>query len=261
MNKAKHPNLIQSYIEILKGEVINIIMPLMSYGDMGVILSYKYPNGIHDEVAIATILKYCLEALIFLHSKKYFHRDIKASNILVASDGSIRLGDYGVSAKIRKEGGNNSYVGSLCWMAPEISKGNGYDSKVDIWSLGITAIELGNGKPPYKGLNPFEYTKAIMAGPIPTLNDKYKWSEEFINFVKSCLVKDPEKRPTAVEILEKNKKFFDKAKDKNYLLENILKGCQTIQERFPQHFQEKKKDEEDKNQKNDEVKINWNFDV
>ena len=59
----------------------------MSYGDMGVILSFKYPNGIHDEVAIATILKYCLEALIFLHSKKYFHRDIKAPNILVASDG------------------------------------------------------------------------------------------------------------------------------------------------------------------------------
>ena len=98
MNKAKHPNLIQSYIEILKGEVINIIMPLMSYGDLSIIMSFKFSHGLHDEIAIATIFKSCLIALDCMNSHKFFHRDIKASNIFFASDGSCRLGDYGISA-------------------------------------------------------------------------------------------------------------------------------------------------------------------
>jgi serine/threonine protein kinase len=166
-----------------------------------------------------------------MNSHKFFHRDIKASNIFFASDGSCRLGDYGISASIKK-GGNDSYVGSLCWMAPEIAMGMSYDYKVDIWSLGITAIEVACGKPPFIGLSPFEFTKALVDGPLPTLDDKvYNWSQEFKDFVKSCLVKDPNKRPNAKEVLEMNKTFFDKAKDKDYILENVLKGCLTVQER------------------------------
>jgi serine/threonine protein kinase len=117
-------------------------------------------------------------------------------------------------------------------MAPEIAMGLSYDYKVDIWSLGITAIEVSCGKPPYYGLSPFEFTKAIVDGPIPTLDDNvFKWSQEFKDFVKCCLVKDPNKRPNAKEVLEMNKKFFDKAMDKDYILENVLKGCLTVQER------------------------------
>ena len=231
MAKMIHPNLIRCCIAITKGNTLNIVMPLMSYGDLSIIMSFKYSHGLHDEVAISTIFKSCLIALDCMNSHKFFHRDIKASNIFFASDGSCRLGDYGISASIKK-GGNDSYVGSLCWMAPEVAMGMSYDYKVDIWSLGITAIEVACGKPPFIGLSPFEFTKSLVDGPIPTLDDKvFNWSQEFKDFVKCCLVKDPNLRPSAKEVLDINKKFFDKAKDKDYILENVLKGCLTVQER------------------------------
>ena len=107
-----HPNLIHCYISITKGNTLNIVMPLMSYGDLSIIMSFKYSHGLHDEVAISTIFKSCLIALDCMNSHKFFHRDIKASNIFFASDGSCRLGDYGISASIKK-GGNDTYVGSL----------------------------------------------------------------------------------------------------------------------------------------------------
>ena len=232
MTEMIHENLIRTYIAITKYNMIYIIMPLMSYGDLSLVMSFKYPDGITDEVAISTIMRDCLKALECLNKNNFFHRDIKAANILLASDGSCRLGDYGVSTVIKKKGGNDSYVGSLCWMAPEIAQGMEYDYKVDIWSLGITAIEIANGKPPFIGLSPFEYTKTVLNDAEPQLVDsKHVWSQEFKDFVKSCLIKDPRKRPSAAEILQMNKKFFEKAKDKNYILQTILSGVPTIQER------------------------------
>lgn len=207
-------------------------MPLMSYGALSQILSFKFPDGIKEEVAIATIMRDCLKAIECLNEHNLFHRDIKGSNILLASDGSCRLGDYGVSAIIKK-GGNDSYVGSLCWMAPEVTNNSsGYDYKVDIWSLGITAIEIANGKPPYLGMTPFEFAKNVMNEAEPQLVDtKQKWSDEFKAFVKSCLIKDPKSRPCAKEILKMNASFFAKAKDKHYIFNTILKGMPTIQDR------------------------------
>ena len=232
-----HENLIRLYKAITKYNTIYIIMPLMSYGDLSFLLSFKYPNGIKDEVAIATIMRNCLKAIECLNEHNYFHRDIKASNILLASNGSCRLGDFGVSTVIKKGGGNDSYVGSLCWMAPEIAQGAEYNFKVDIWSLGITAIEIANGKPPFLGLTPFEYIKTVVNDAEPQLVDgKHVWSQEFKDFVKSCLVKDPKKRPCATEILTMNKKFFEKAKDNNYILKNLLVGIPTLQERVSNYY-------------------------
>jgi serine/threonine protein kinase len=209
-------------------------MPIMNYGDLSLLMKLYHPNGIHNEIIISTIMRDCLLALECLNNNNYFHRDIKASNILLSVDGSIKLGDYGVSSVIKKEG-NNSYVGSLCWMAPEVARGNVYGYKVDIWSLGITAIEIANGKPPFVGLSPFEYIREVVDGAVPELSDtKYKWSQEFKDFVKSCLVKDPNLRPSARGILDNNKQFFSKDKNNEYILQTLLKGVTFIQDRFPE---------------------------
>ena len=239
MSKIVHPNLIQSYAVIIMNDTAFIIMPLMLYGDLNSIISFKFSKGIHDENVIATIMKYCLEAILCLNNNNWFHRDIKCSNILCDKDGSCRLCDYGVSSIIKEEG-NNTYVGSLCWMAPEIACNLEYTYKIDIWSLGITAIEIANGKPPYYNLSPMEFMEESKSSRVPQLKeDNFKFSEEFKSFVNHCLIKDPKLRPSAKELLEKHTKFLNKAKDNKYILDNVLKGCPNLHEIFPKMLDEK----------------------
>ena len=239
MSRIIHPNLVRAYTVIIFNNKAYIIMPLLSYGDLSSIISFKYSKGIHDEIAIATILKYCLEAIVCLNDNNWFHRDIKCSNILLDKDGSCLLGDYGVSSII-KEGGNNTFVGSLSWMAPEIALKREYSYKIDIWSLGITTIEMGNGKAPYKEYSPMEFLAEMESNRIPKLNEneKFKWSDDIKNFLKDCLIKNPQLRPDAKELLKNHKNFFDKAKNKEYLVETVLKGCPDLHKTFPNLLKE-----------------------
>ena len=239
MTRIIHPNLLRAYAVIIPNNKAYIIMPLMLYGDLSSIIKFKYMRGIHDESAISTILKFCLEAIICLNENNWFHRDIKSSNILLDKDGTCVLGDYGVSSII-KEGGNNTFVGSLCWMAPEIALKQEYSYKIDIWSLGITTVEMANGKPPYKGYSPNEFLAEVESNRIPSLNEdeNIKWSDDIKNFLKDCLIKNPKLRPDAKELLQKHKNFFDKAKNKEYLAENILKGCLDLRQTFSRKLKE-----------------------
>ena len=104
MTRIIHPNLLRAYAVIIPNNKAYIIMPLMLYGDLSSIIKFKYMKGIHDESAIATILKFCLDAIICLNENNWFHRDVKASNILLDKDGSLCLGDFGVSTIIKEEG-------------------------------------------------------------------------------------------------------------------------------------------------------------
>ena len=239
MTKIIHQNLVRAYTVIIVNSKAYIVMPLMLYGDLSSIIKFKYPEGIHDEFAIITILKCCLEAIVCLNENNWFHRDIKCSNILLDKDGSCLLGDYGVSSIIKEEG-NNTFVGSLCWMAPEIALKQEYSYKIDIWSLGITTVEMGNGKAPYKELSPAEFLLETKSNRIPSLKDtdKFKWSDEIKNFVKDCLIKNPMQRPSAKQLLEKHSKLFERAKNKEYLSENILKGCMDLRKTYPSKLKE-----------------------
>ena len=238
MSRIVHPNLIQSYAVIILDTKAYIIMPLMIYGDLSSIIAFRFSKGVQDENVIATIMKFCLEAIDCLNNNNWFHRDVKASNILLDKNGNCRLGDYGVSTIIKEEG-NKTYVGSLCWMAPEIALNLKYNYKIDIWSLGITAIEIANGKPPYKDISPMKFIEVAKSSEIPTLNeDNFKFSDEFKNFVKNCLIKDPNLRPSAKELLSTHKLFLEKAKNKEYIFENVLKGCPTLHDIFPKKLNE-----------------------
>ena len=129
-SSLNHPNLIQTLQTCTLGHKIFIVMPLMELGSLSSLINYKYPQGIKDEKIIVTILKTCLETLSYLHEKNYIHRDIKAGNILLSKNGIVKLGDFGVATKVKKEAKKKSFVGSFCWMPPEVLSNEGYDYKV-----------------------------------------------------------------------------------------------------------------------------------
>ncbi|XP_060053137.1 serine/threonine-protein kinase 10 isoform X2 [Erinaceus europaeus] len=149
-----------------------------------------------------------LEALHFLHSKRVIHRDLKAGNVLMTLEGDIRLADFGVSAKnLKTLQKRDSFIGTPYWMAPEVvmcetMKDTPYDYKADIWSLGVTLIELAQVEPPNHELNPMRVLLRIAKAEPPTLAAPAKWSMEFRDFLKKALDKNPESRPSAAQLLE-----------------------------------------------------------
>uniref|UniRef100_A0A3P9LH24 non-specific serine/threonine protein kinase n=1 Tax=Oryzias latipes TaxID=8090 RepID=A0A3P9LH24_ORYLA len=160
------------------------------------------------EPQIRVVCRQMLEALVYLHSMKIIHRDLKAGNILLTLDGTIKLADFGVSAKNTKTlQRRDSFIGTPYWMAPEVvmcetMKDTPYDYKADIWSLGITLIELAQIEPPHHELNPMRVMLKIAKSEPPTLDEPYKWSNDFNNFLRTALDKNQETRPTAAQLLE-----------------------------------------------------------
>ncbi|KAL7854208.1 hypothetical protein AOLI_G00210520 [Acnodon oligacanthus] len=160
------------------------------------------------EKQIQVVCRQMLEALVYLHGKKIIHRDLKAGNILLTLDGDIKLADFGVSAKNTKTlQRRDSFIGTPYWMAPEVVmcetiKDAPYDYKADIWSLGITLIELAQMEPPHHELNPMRVLLKIAKSDPPTLEQPSKWSMDFKDFLRKCLDKNPETRPTATQLLE-----------------------------------------------------------
>ncbi|KAM4748793.1 serine/threonine-protein kinase 10 [Rhinophrynus dorsalis] len=160
------------------------------------------------EPQIQTICRQMLEALIYLHRMKIIHRDLKAGNVLLTQDGDIKLADFGVSAKnARTLQRRDSFIGTPYWMAPEVvmcetMKDAPYDYKADIWSLGITLIEMAQIEPPHHELNPMRVLLKIAKSEPPTLSSPSKWSLEFRDFLKKALDKNPETRPSALQLLE-----------------------------------------------------------
>ncbi|XP_067852516.1 serine/threonine-protein kinase 10 isoform X2 [Heptranchias perlo] len=160
------------------------------------------------EPQIRVVARQMLEAIDYLHSQKIIHRDIKAGNVLLSQDGNVKLADFGVSAKNTKTlQKRDSFIGTPYWMAPEVvmcetMKDTPYDYKSDIWSLGITLIEMAQIEPPHHELNPMRVLLKIAKGDPPTLDNPSKWSKDFKDFLKKALDKNPETRLSAAQLLQ-----------------------------------------------------------
>lgn len=181
-----------------------------------------------NEAQIASILLQVLRGLEFLHSQLKIHRDIKAANVLLTTSGEVKLADFGVAKQMTDStsGKGRTVIGTPFWMAPEVISGTMYDTKADIWSLGITAIELADGDPPLSDMRPLRAIFLIPMNPSPKPKDPSKWSDEFIDFITKCVRKRPEDRPTAAQLLKHP--FIKRAKKPEVALSGLLDEARTV---------------------------------
>ena len=181
-------------------------------GDVWIFMDYCEGGSLSDvldatqttltEEEIRVVCAYTCLGLDFLHSQRHLHRDIKAGNILLDGDGMAKLADFGISAEVTNSiTKRKTVIGTPFWMAPEVIQENGYDGRADVWSLGITAIELAEGQPPYYHIHPMRAIFMIPGRPPPTLKEPSKWSDDLVDFVRVCLTKLPEQRPSSHELL------------------------------------------------------------
>ncbi|KAJ9148138.1 hypothetical protein P3X46_030225 [Hevea brasiliensis] len=216
MRLIDHPNVIRAFCSFVVDQNLWVVMPYMDQGSCLHLMKIAYQDGF-EEAAIGSILKETLKALEYLHRQGHIHRDVKAGNILLNGNGEVKLADFGVSACMFDTGdrqrARNTFVGTPCWMAPEVLQpGSGYNSKADIWSFGITALELAHGHAPFSKYPPMKVLLMTIQNAPPGLDydrDK-KFSKSFKEMVAMCLVKDQTKRPTAEKLLKHS--FFKHAK-------------------------------------------------
>ena len=155
------------------------------------------------EAQIAAVIKQSLMGLAYLHGAKKIHRDIKSGNVLLNHKGECKLADFGVSAELATTmSKRKTVIGTPYWMAPEVLHAAEYNGKADIWSLAITAIELAVGEPPHSNVHPMRAIFMIPNSDPPTLPEPTKWSNSFHEFLRVCLQKNPDQRPTAKQLLE-----------------------------------------------------------
>uniref|UniRef100_A0A672PL05 non-specific serine/threonine protein kinase n=1 Tax=Sinocyclocheilus grahami TaxID=75366 RepID=A0A672PL05_SINGR len=183
-----------------------LVMEFCGAGSVTDLVKNTKGNSLKEDW-IAYICREILRGLSHLHGHKVIHRDIKGQNVLLTENAEVKLVDFGVSAQLdRTVGRRNTFIGTPYWMAPEViacdeNPDSTYDYRSDIWSLGITAIEMAEGAPPLCDMHPMRALFLIPRNPPPKLKSK-KWSKKFIDFIEGCLVKSYPSRPSTEQLLK-----------------------------------------------------------
>ena len=203
MEERECNQLVDCYDAFRYGNELWIVMEYVSAGTLSEFLTGRKMDDMEamDERLIAYVCREVLLGLQNLHDIRRVHRDIKGDNILLDMDGSVKVADFGFCAELTKRSGKrNTVVGTPFWMAPEVIRGANYDTKVDIWSVGILAFECAAGNPPHLGVSPIRAMFLIATQGGPVLEGE--WSYNFKDFISSCCQIDPMKRPSASEALQ-----------------------------------------------------------
>ncbi|XP_047428509.1 serine/threonine-protein kinase TAO2 isoform X1 [Mugil cephalus] len=224
LQKLRHPNTIEYRGCYLKEHTAWLVMEYCLGSASDLLEVHKKPL---QEVEIAAITHGALQGLAYLHSHNMIHRDVKAGNILLTEPGQVKLGDFGSASIVAPA---NSFVGTPYWMAPEVilamDEGQ-YDGKVDVWSLGITSIELAERKPPLFNMNAMSALYHIAQNESPILQSNH-WSDSFRNFVDSCLQKIPQDRPTSDVLL--NHRFLCRERPMTVIMDLIARTKDAVRE-------------------------------
>ncbi|KDO31815.1 STE/STE20/FRAY protein kinase [Saprolegnia parasitica CBS 223.65] len=242
MKMTNHPNVLNCYCSFVHKDQLWLVMQLMNKGSclhaMNQLKKKSLGEGMKEEL-LAVILKETLQGLQYFHENGQIHRDIKAGNILLDSNGHVLIADFGVSGWMM-EGGDRrknrqTFVGTPCWMAPEVMEQvRGYDYKADIWSFGITALELAKGYAPYARYQPMKVLLLTLQEDPPSLRTYdddgtgHQFSRHFKDMVRLCLQKDPAKRPSTSTLLKHH--FFKKAGTCQFLAAELLSKVDDIGE-------------------------------
>jgi len=235
LRKLTHPNCITYQGCYLKEQFVWLVMEYCLGSASDIIEVHKSPLL---EEEISAICAGCLAGLSYLHLQSRIHRDIKAGNILLTDGGCIKLADFG-SASVASPA--NSFVGTPYWMAPEVilamDEGQ-YDGKVDVWSLGITCIELAERKPPYFNMNAMSALYHIAQNDSPMLSSP-DWSDVFRHFVDACLQKNPSDRPTSERLTQHQ--FVARVKATHVLLDLIARTKNAVRDLDNLNYRKMKK--------------------
>jgi len=215
LKKCSSPNIVSYYGCFRNGKDFWILMDFCVHGSLRDLMDHM--DKPLEENVIANIMQGALAGLAYLHSKNIIHRDIKAANILLDGKGTPKLADFGVSCQMANTWAK-TMVGTPLWMAPEVARMQTYSFSADVWSMGITAMELAQFYPPYADVSPMRALILITRNPPPKLGEGF--SANFNDFMTKCLNKVPEGRPDAMTLLKHP--FITKAPDCSDAMKQML---------------------------------------
>jgi len=223
-----HPNVVKYKGAFMRENELWVVMEYMNGGSLAEVVTLCRMT----EPQIACVCKEILKALSYIHKLNRIHRDIKSDNILLKTDGSVKLADFGYCAQLTESvNKRNSIVGTPYWMAPELIRGQDYTFQVDIWSLGIATLEMAEGEPPYMEHAPLRALFLIATKGTPGLKEPHLWSDSFKDFLNICTHTDPDFRQSADQLLKHP--FLKMACPKKHLVPLILKAKEIQKQNMP----------------------------